>query len=268
MLLCGGKRSCLHHLSKTSFGIISSSMGPTFSQGRTPTWACSASTCLLCNEQLSHHLSYQSSLSVRRRNSRLVAVYKVVYNLSPVPVGKLRPCSHQTISYDPLTVTFTPFAPRTNYYKYSFSPLSVRRRNSRLVAVYKVVYNLSPVPVGKLRPCSHQTRSYDPLTVTFTPFAPRTNYYKYSFSPRIVVDWNSLLFSLRAKLSVESFRAGLQHFIISTSSHWTEPQHSSRNGPRPYSTELPKYGSTTPKECRYLLNYLVKSKGKHQETKR
>ena len=149
-----------------------------------------------------------------------------------------------------------------------WSPLSVRRRNSRLVAVYKVVYNLSPVPVGKLRPCSHQTRSYDPLTVTFTPFAPRTNYYKYSFSPRIVVDWNSLLFSLRAKLSVESFRAGLQHFIISTSSHWTEPQHSSRNGPRPYSTELPKYGSTTPKECRYLLNYLVKSKGKHQETKR
>ena len=207
MLLCGGKRSCLHHLSKTSFGIISSSMGPTFSQGRTPTWACSASTCLLCNEQLSHHLSYQSSLSVRRRNSRLVAVYKVVYNLSPVPVGKLRPCSHQT-------------------------------------------------------------RSYDPLTVTFTPFAPRTNYYKYSFSPRIVVDWNSLLFSLRAKLSVESFRAGLQHFIISTSSHWTEPQHSSRNGSRSYSTVLPKYGSTTPKECRYLLNYLVKSKGKHQETKR
>ena len=70
-------------------------------------------------------------------------------------------------------------------------PLSVRRKNSRLVAFYKAVNNLSPVPVGQPRPCSHQTRLYDPLT-----FIPRTDY-KYSFLPRtiVVVDWNSLAVS-------------------------------------------------------------------------
>jgi len=61
-----------------------------------------------------------------------------------------------------------------------WSPLSVRRRNSRLVAFYKSVNNLSPVPVGQPRPSSHQTRSHDPLT--FTPLTPRTDYYKYSLS--------------------------------------------------------------------------------------
>ena len=99
-----------------------------------------------------------------------------------------------------------------------WSPLSVHRRNSRLVASYKAVNNLSPVPVVQPRPCSHQTRSYDPLT--FTPLTPRTNYYKYRYSlPRTIVDWNSLPFSLRAKPSVESLHAGLQHLTVSTSSH-------------------------------------------------
>jgi len=71
-----------------------------------------------------------------------------------------------------------------------WSSLSVHRRNSRLVASYKAVNNLSPVPVVQPRPCSHQTRSYDPLT--FTPLTPRTNYYKYRYSlPRTIVDWNS-----------------------------------------------------------------------------
>jgi len=98
-----------------------------------------------------------------------------------------------------------------------WSPLSVRRRNSRLVSFYKTVNNLSPVPVGQLRLCCHQTRSYDPLT--FTPLTPQTDYYKYSFLPRTVVDWNSLPFSQRAKPSVELFRAGLEHLTVSTSSH-------------------------------------------------
>jgi len=91
--------------------------------------------------------------------------------------------------------------------------LSVRQRNSRLVAFYKAINNLSPVPVGQLRPCSHQTRSYDPLI--FTPLTPRTDYYNYSLSLTIV-DWNSLPFSLRAKPSVASFCAGLQHLTVSS----------------------------------------------------
>jgi len=61
-----------------------------------------------------------------------------------------------------------------------WSPLSVRRRNSCLVAFYKAVNNLSPVPVGQPRPCCHQTRSYDRLT--FTPLTSRTDYYTY-FGP-------------------------------------------------------------------------------------
>ena len=97
-----------------------------------------------------------------------------------------------------------------------WSPLSVRRRNSRLVAFYKAVNNMSPVAVGQPRTCSHQTRSHDPLT--FTPLTPQTDYYKYSFLPLTIVDWNSLPFSLRAKPLVDSFRAGLQHLTVSTSS--------------------------------------------------
>jgi len=61
-------------------------------------------------------------------------------------------------------------------------------KNSRLVAFYKAVNNLYPVLVGQLRPCSHQTRSYDPLTFTF--LTPRTDYYKYLLLPRTIVDWN------------------------------------------------------------------------------
>jgi len=95
-----------------------------------------------------------------------------------------------------------------------WSLLSLPRRNSCLVAFYKAVNNLSPVPVGQPRPCSYQTRSHDLLT-----FTPRTDYYRYSFLPRTIVDWNSLLFSLRAKPSVDSFRAGLQHLTVSASSH-------------------------------------------------
>ena len=55
-----------------------------------------------------------------------------------------------------------------------WSPLSVRRRNSCLVAFYKAVNNLSPVPVGQPRPCSYQTRSYDPLTFTPLTHQPTT----------------------------------------------------------------------------------------------
>jgi len=55
-----------------------------------------------------------------------------------------------------------------------WSPLPVRRRNSRLVAFYKAVNNLSPVPVGQPRPCSYQTRSYDPLTFTPLTHQPTT----------------------------------------------------------------------------------------------
>jgi len=47
-----------------------------------------------------------------------------------------------------------------------WSPLSVCRRNSHLVAFYKAVNNLSPVPVGQPCPCSHQNWSHDPLTFT------------------------------------------------------------------------------------------------------
>ena len=164
----------LQHFSKTSSGILISSMGPTFSQGRTPNWECSASSCSLCNERLPpHHLSYQSSQSA-------------------------------------WMVT---------------SVAEVRWKNSRLVAFYKAVNKMSPIPVGQPRPCSHQTRSYDPLT--FTLLTPRTDYYKYSFLPCTIVDCNSL----RAKPSVDSFRAGLQHRCTSLSlHHLTEQNHNIRIG--------------------------------------
>jgi len=79
-----------------------------------------------------------------------------------------------------------------------WSPLSVRRRNGRLLAFYKAVNTLSPVPVGQPRPCSHQTRSYDPLT-----FTPRTDYYKY-FLPRTIC-WLELADILTTSQAVSWF---------------------------------------------------------------
>jgi len=103
-----------------------------------------------------------------------------------------------------------------------WSSLSVCRKNSRLVAFYKAVNNLSSVPVGQQHPCSHQIRSYNPLT--FTPLTPRTDYRKYSFLPRTIVDLNSLPFSLRAKPSVDSFRAAPHCLYIISLSRTTTLQ--------------------------------------------
>jgi hypothetical protein len=96
-------------------------------------------------------------------------------------------------------------------------PLSIRRRNSRLVAFYKGVNNLSPVPVGHVRSCHYQTRSITPPT--FTRLSTRTDYFKYSFLPRTIVDWNSLTYYIRIKPSVDSYREGLQRLTVSTSSY-------------------------------------------------
>jgi len=64
---------------------------------------------------------------------------------------------------------------------------------------------------------------------SLAPLTPRTDYYKYSFLPRTIVDWNSLSFyELSRRLN-----HSVQHLTVSTSSHWAEPQHSSNNGPRP-----------------------------------
>ena len=172
-------------------------------------------------------ISPKSSLSLRRQSAEAKATAYTTLEFSSAACGPhLANDVHQLDCVQCRTARFV----MMNDYRRTtsatsllnqleWSPLSVCRRNSRLLAFYKSVNNLSPVPVGQPRPSSHQTRSHDPLT--FTPLTPRTDYryYKYSFLPYTIVDWNSLSFSLRAKPSVDSLHAGLQHLIVSTSSH-------------------------------------------------
>ena len=87
-------------------------------------------------------------------------------------------------------------------------PLSVRRRNARLVQFYKAYNNNSPIDLSVLqRPSRHTRSSCD----GFSLIVPQTSsdVYKYSFIPRTVVDWNSCALAARQSLSLDSFKSAL-----------------------------------------------------------
>jgi len=92
-----------------------------------------------------------------------------------------------------------------------WSPLSVCWRNSRLVAFYKVVNNLQVCSSSWSTASLLSSNQVVWPTDIQSSDSLNYDYYKYSFLPCTIVDWNSLPFSLRAKPSVKSFRADLQH---------------------------------------------------------
>ena len=88
--------------------------------------------------------------------------------------------------------------------------LAERRRRSQLLMLYKIIHGLAYVPHTFLLRTSNtqHTRNTNPLT--FAPFQPRTNYYKFSFFPYAVSQWNALPLSTLNSPSVEAFKARLQ----------------------------------------------------------
>ena len=88
-------------------------------------------------------------------------------------------------------------------------PLQQRRLNIRLCWIYKIAYGLVAVPseqylVSYTRPSRHYN------SMAFKIFSPSTNFYKYSFFPRTVLDWNRLPDSTVKAPTIEAFKAAIQ----------------------------------------------------------
>ena len=69
--------------------------------------------------------------------------------------------------------------------------LDLRRIDSRLSLIYKITNELVAIPIeGYLIPLTRESRHYHPLS--YRLISATIDYYKYSFFPRSIVQWNSL----------------------------------------------------------------------------
>ncbi len=82
-----------------------------------------------------------------------------------------------------------------------------QRRNKAIATMgYKIVNSLIAIPSSQLIPVTKTTRG---SSSKFRQISTRTNYYKYSFFPTLVVLWNALPPDLISVNSLESFKEGL-----------------------------------------------------------
>ena len=87
--------------------------------------------------------------------------------------------------------------------------LAERRRISRLLMLFKISHSLVYVPHTFLSRTDSTQHTRLSNTHSFAPFQPRTNYYKYSFFPLAVSEWNSLPTSILDAPNVDVFKARL-----------------------------------------------------------
>ena len=83
--------------------------------------------------------------------------------------------------------------------------LEQRRSDSRLVLFYKIVSGYVAVPLPSYvipHPCASRTSH----PVAYRQISTRTDYYKYSFYPLTVVQWNSLPASFATLTDLNSFK--------------------------------------------------------------
>jgi hypothetical protein len=87
-----------------------------------------------------------------------------------------------------------------------WQPLEERRMNTRLCLLYKAVNGLVAIPVQQyLIPLNRPSRHSNSLS--FQLFSTRHDYFKYSFSPRTVVQWNLLPDATVKASTCDAFRA-------------------------------------------------------------
>ena len=89
--------------------------------------------------------------------------------------------------------------------------LEQRRIHSRLVMLFKIFHGLALVQHNSLSHATNSSTRHSRNTnqYTYTPFQPRTNYFKYSFFPHTVSQWNSLPLNILEAPTVEVFKARL-----------------------------------------------------------
>ena len=98
------------------------------------------------------------------------------------------------------------------YQELGLESLSDRRWYRRLVYFFNIVAGNSPAYLCSLLPVKQ--RSYDPVrTNKFRNFTTHTNFFKNSFFPYCISEWNKLDPSLRNSTSVTMFKKGLLAFI-------------------------------------------------------
>ena len=89
--------------------------------------------------------------------------------------------------------------------KLRWRTLEQRRTDSRLILFYKIIYGYVAIPLPSYvipLPCA--SRTSHPLA--YRQISTRTDYYKYSFYPLTVVQWNSLPASIATLTDLDSFK--------------------------------------------------------------
>lgn len=88
-----------------------------------------------------------------------------------------------------------------------WASLEARRREARLVLLYKALHNMVAVPTDSL--IQNQSRTRQSAANNFRQFAASSAVYQHSFFPRTVVDWNRLPSGASQAESVSAFRSFL-----------------------------------------------------------
>ena len=88
--------------------------------------------------------------------------------------------------------------------------LEQRRFHDRLIMMFKIIHGLAYVPHNFLSQPSHTRHSRNTNKHTYALFHTRTNYFKYSFFPYTVSQWNALPVDILDAPTVEAFKARLQ----------------------------------------------------------
>ena len=89
--------------------------------------------------------------------------------------------------------------------KLGWRTLEQRRTDSRLILFYKIIYGYVSIPLPSyVIPLPRASRTSHPLA--YRQISTRTDYYKYSFYPLTVVQWNSLPASIATLTDLDSFK--------------------------------------------------------------
>ena len=93
--------------------------------------------------------------------------------------------------------------------KLEWPSLQQRKKESRLVVMYKIHHQDIAVPIPEYiqRQTVSRTRQHHPAK--FRVMRPSTNVYKFSFFPRTILDWNELPPSLLESSKLSLFKSGL-----------------------------------------------------------
>ena len=119
-----------------------------------------------------------------------------------------RRAARWTLSDNARTTSVTSLQSQLNW-----QTIEERRSMARLCLFYKIVNGLVAVPLPDYMQPTHRTSRYC-HSMTFRQIQTRKDYYKYSFFPLTIVQWNALPANVAVAPSLETFKAAvgqLQH---------------------------------------------------------